>query len=156
MLQLEVKSKCSSTKQANSTRSDISWLIDQFNHENLNGIANDMNYSAGFSSILDLIDSVTLDLNKLTLLDLVRIQNVTTNYLQSIGLLTTTSSNESNLQTQRALSKLIDFRSQIRTLGLNNLKVNANKEMAKQLLINCDQIREQLKKDELFIVDKKV
>lgn len=138
-----------------STEQSINLLIDDFRRSNLTGIANNMNLSIGFNSFLDLIDEIQLHLNKFQLCDLIKLQNTMLNYFNSIGL----NDNKSNDfdSAKQALHKLIDFRSKIRTIALGNIKSpDKDRDFAKQMLSYCDDIREQLKREQIFLVDKKV
>jgi cysteinyl-tRNA synthetase len=132
---------------------NVNQLIDNFEHENLSGISTDMNFLIGLNSLLDLIDQVQPRLHKFTLLELIRLQNVTINYCKSFGLIREDC--DASIQVEkRALEKLLQFRSRVRSLALSNMK--SDRHLVRELLNNCDEIREQLKQDQVFVVDKKV
>ena len=121
----------------------------------MDGIADDMDFSRGLQALMKLLTEIEPSLDKLSILDLIRLKKQLSHYLNSIGL--TNGPGKEEIKSDfdcRALEKFIDFRSQVRSVVLNGLRERKIESTLQKVLQCCDNIRESAKNEGVYLTDK--
>lgn len=137
---------------------DLTALIDSFIEHNLDGLANDFDFSAGWSKLIELVGFVAAHHTTLTLYDLVRVEAVVGDYLDTLGLVYQGSSlaKGRNPNDQILIRKLVDYRKAVRGLALDE-RINRqnNSPNVESILKLSDNVRNSLATNHLIIRDEK-
>lgn len=137
---------------------DLTNLIKTFIENNLDGIADDFDLNVGWSKLIELITFVNKYQTKLTLYDLIKIELVVNDYLNTLGLIYHGSSlsKSRNPNDQYIIRKLVDYRREVRRLILDE-KINQknNSSNIDSLIKLTDNVRTSLASNQLIIRDEK-
>ena len=135
---------------------DLTALIDSFVEHNLDGIADDFNFNAGWSKLIELIGFVEAHRAVLSLYDLVRVEMVVGDYLDALGLVYQGSSlaKGRNPNDQIVIRKLVDYRKEVRRLALDEQINRRNSSPnVESILKLSDNVRASLATNHLIIQD---
>lgn len=137
---------------------DLTALIDSFIEHNLDGIANDFDFSVGWSKLIELTGFVNVHRTALSLYDLVRVEMVVSEYMDALGLIYQGSSltKTRNPNDQILIRKLVDYRKEVRRLALDEqMNFHNNSSNIKSILNLSDSVRSSLAANQLIIEDEK-
>lgn len=137
---------------------DLSALIEEFTERNLDGIADDFDFNAGWSKLIELVGFVGHHRAVLTLYDLVKAEMVVGDYLDTLGLVYHGSSlsRSRNPNDQTLIRKLVDYRKEVRRLTLDERINRQNSSPNVEAILKLtDSVRGSLASNHLIIQDQK-
>lgn len=137
---------------------DLDQLVQSFNRKNLAGLADDFDMNSGWQCLVELIGHVNKNIELWTLYDLLKLELIINDYMETMGLSfqNSTLSTDRNPNDQLIIQKLIEYRKEVRTLLLDELVNSGSKSKNLESMIKLtDKVRDKLASNHLIVRDEK-